>query len=118
MYTNQNNLVSELAVNLQHGRQRASRAPVAMPASARTQARDIVIEQLFAGRISQGEALKALRVQVLNVKQDKFAQMVKVSRKTLSDIENDKGNYSMDTLNQVFRPFGLKVGLVPISPPK
>jgi hypothetical protein len=30
-------------------------------------------------------------------------------------VENDKGNYTPDIINKLFRPFGLKVGLVPVS---
>lgn len=96
-------------------RQRASDDMPNRDMMTRTQARDRVIESLLTEEITQGEALKILRVQVLGIKQDKFAQMVKVSRKTVSDIENDKGNYSVETLNQIFRPFGLKVGLVRIK---
>jgi DNA-binding XRE family transcriptional regulator len=70
---------------------------------------------LISGEISQGEALKALRINVLGLKQDAFAKMVSVSRKTLSEVENDKGNYTSDVINKLFKPFGLKVGLVPVS---
>ncbi len=31
---------------------------------------------------------------------------------TLSDVENNKDNYSVATLNQIFRPFRLRLGLV------
>jgi|26BtaG_2_1085354.scaffolds.fasta_scaffold01134_2 DNA-binding XRE family transcriptional regulator len=93
-------------------RQRATNTLLKLDSLTRTQARDEIIELLFSGDLTQGDALKILRVQVLGVKQAQFAKMVKVSRKTLSDIENNKGNYSVQTLNQIFRPFGLKVGLV------
>ncbi len=95
-------------------RQRASKNPPMLGHLSRTQAKDKIVKGIFAGELTQGAALKRLRVQVLGVKQEQFARLVKVSRKTLSDIENDKGNYSVDTLNQVFRPFGLRVGLVEI----
>lgn len=67
------------------------------------------------GDLTQGKALKMLRVDVLGLKQDAFANLVSVSRKTLSEIENNKGNYSSDVINKVFKPFGLKVALVPTS---
>ncbi|WP_323079341.1 helix-turn-helix transcriptional regulator [Klebsiella quasipneumoniae] len=67
------------------------------------------------GAISQGEALKKLRVEVLGLRQDEYARLVDVSRKTLSDVENDKGNYSAEIINKIFKPFGLETGLVPIS---
>ncbi|HHH3454948.1 TPA: helix-turn-helix transcriptional regulator, partial [Klebsiella variicola subsp. variicola] len=65
--------------------------------------------------ISQGEALKKLRVEVLGLRQDEYARLVDVSRKTLSDVENDKGNYSAEIINKIYKPFGLETGLVPIS---
>ncbi len=97
---------------LNNNRQRATNTQPDLAGLTRTQARDKVINSLLDCTLSQGAALKILRVQVLGIKQEQFAQLVNVSRKTLSDIENDKGNYSVDTLNQIFRPFGLKVGLV------
>jgi DNA-binding XRE family transcriptional regulator len=68
------------------------------------------------GELTQGQALKNLRINILGLKQDVFARLVDVSRKTLSDIENDRGSYNTEILNKVFKPFGLKVGLIPSSP--
>lgn len=82
---------------------------------ARTDAKNAVIEQLLAGELSQGQALKILRIEVLAMKQTEFANLVNISRKSLSDIENDKGNYTVAMLNQVFRPFGLQMALQPIQ---
>lgn len=74
-----------------------------------------IIKQLLLGEVTQGNALKSLRIEVLGLKQDAFARLVGVSRKTLSDVENDKGNYTSDIINKLFKPFGLQVGLVPTS---
>ncbi|MGB5997071.1 MAG: helix-turn-helix domain-containing protein [Marinomonas sp.] len=74
-----------------------------------------IINRMMDGDLSQGEALKMLRIRVLGLKQEDYAQLVGVSRKTLSENENNKGNYSADVVNKVFQPFGLKVGLVAIS---
>ncbi|WP_253383602.1 helix-turn-helix transcriptional regulator [unidentified bacterial endosymbiont] len=73
------------------------------------------IRDILLGNITQGAALKKLRVGVLGLKQDEYAKLVNVSRKTLSDVENDKGNYSTDVINKIFKPFGLQTGLVPLS---
>ncbi|HHU4045392.1 TPA: helix-turn-helix transcriptional regulator [Enterobacter cloacae] len=73
------------------------------------------IRDILLGKITQGEALKRLRVEVLGMKQDEYAKLVSVSRKTLSDVENGRGNYSADIINKIFKPFGLQTGLVPIS---
>ena len=74
-----------------------------------------IIHDIMLGAISQGEALKKLRVEVLCLRQDEYARLVDVSRKTLSDVENDKGNYSAEIINKIYKPFGLETGLVPIS---
>ena len=92
-------------------RQRASDNPPDLQGLSRTQARDQVIEQFMEGELSQGKLLKKLRIEVLGIKQDAFATLVKVSRKTISDVENDNGNYSVNTINQIFRPFGLVLKL-------
>ena len=74
-----------------------------------------IIHDIMLGAISQGEALKKLRLEVLGLRQDEYARLVDVSRKTLSDVENDKGNYSAEIINKIYKPFGLETGLVPIS---
>ncbi|MFK8079433.1 MAG: helix-turn-helix domain-containing protein [Granulosicoccus sp.] len=63
---------------------------------------------------TQGQLLKYLRKNVLNVNQTKYAAMTGVSRKTLSDIELDKGKPVQSIVDKVFMPFGLKAGVVPI----
>ncbi|MGT8857687.1 helix-turn-helix transcriptional regulator [Enterobacter sp.] len=73
------------------------------------------IRDILLGNITQGAALKRLRVEVLGLKQDEYARLVNVSRKTLSDVENDRGNYSAEVINKIFKPFGLVTGLVPVS---
>lgn len=79
--------------------------------------RDLIIttvsKKLLTGEYSQGDALKKLRVNVLNLDQERFAKLVGVSRKTVSDVENNKGNYTVNVLNSVFKPFGLQVSITP-----
>jgi len=96
-------------------RQRVSRKSKPVSTLDRKPAMNNIIKDLVFGTLTQGAALKALRVEVLGLKQEAYANLVSVSRKTLSEIENDKGNYSSDIINKVFKPFGLKVGLVPTS---
>ncbi|WP_051326902.1 helix-turn-helix transcriptional regulator [Aliagarivorans taiwanensis] len=83
--------------------------------SSRTQAIRLVTTALLKGEMTQGQALKRLRIDVLGLKQEEYAKMVKLSRKILSDIENDKGAGSIEVLNKAFKPFGLEVGIVPVS---
>jgi len=74
-----------------------------------------IIRDLLLGNITQGQALKRLRIEVLGLRQDDYARLVKVARKTLSEVENDKGNFSAEMVNKVFKPFGRETGLVPTS---
>ncbi|WP_122054118.1 helix-turn-helix transcriptional regulator [Vibrio sp. Evd11] len=95
--------------------QRASKKTPTPKAIERTKIVNQIVKQLLFGDLTQGQALKELRINVLGLKQDVYAKLVDVSRKTLSDIENDRGNYKTDILNKVFKPFGLRVGLIPSS---
>lgn len=71
--------------------------------------------ELLTNTISMGVALKTYRKTLLNMSQSDFSKLVKISRKTISDIENNRGNYSIDTYNCLFKPFGLSIGLTPID---
>lgn len=95
---------------------RASKNHQFVATTDRKQVISKIMAHLLFGEITQGEALKMLRIKVLGLNQDLYAKLINVSRKTLSEIENDRGNYSADIINKVFKPFGLKVGLVPSSP--
>lgn len=94
---------------------RASKTKKMLPPEERVAVRDQLIKQLLLNQLTLGQALKQLRLNLLAMKQQQYADFVKVSRKTLSDLENDKGNYSIDIINQVLRPFELQVGIVPIN---
>lgn len=71
--------------------------------------------QLLQGEISQGQALQEFRKKITAMNQSDYAKLTRTSRKTVSEVENDLGNYSSDVINRLFKPFGLKVGLVPAS---
>lgn len=103
---------SDLRVRLS---QRASKKTLLPKANERNRIVNQIVKQLLFGELTQGQALKELRINMLGLKQDIYAKLVDVSRKTLSDIENDRGNYKTDILDKVFKPFGLKVGLIPSS---
>ncbi len=74
---------------------------------------DKITLQVMQGELTPGAALKILRQQVLGLKQDSFSKMVGVSRRVISDVENNSGNYSLDKLNKLFSPFGMHFGLQP-----
>jgi transcriptional regulator with XRE-family HTH domain len=76
----------------------------------------VVVRQLIAEEINEGDALRILRRDVLGLSQDAYAKLVGISRRTLSDLERNRANMTLDTMNRVYRPLGLKVGLLPRQP--
>ncbi|GKW23920.1 helix-turn-helix domain-containing protein [Pectobacterium polonicum] len=74
-----------------------------------------LLTEFFNERLSIGGLLHKLRKDVFGMSQEQYATLVEVSRRTLSDIEKDRGSQSIMLLNRVFRPLGLKVGLLPRS---
>ena len=69
--------------------------------------------QYLFGKITLGQLLSYLRKNVLGLTQEKYAAMVGISRRTLTDIEQDKGQLTQIVLDKVFKPLGLKAGLIP-----
>tara|TARA_R110001592_G_scaffold142688_1_gene364983 strand:+ start:130 stop:774 length:645 start_codon:yes stop_codon:yes gene_type:complete len=111
-------LEAEPAASLtQTNRQRASKSLAPMTKEEQLVTVNQIIKRLLLNKVSQGAALRELRVKVLGLRQEAFTELTGVSRKTLSEIENNKGNYTPEVINKVFKPFDLKVGLVPTSSP-
>lgn len=75
-----------------------------------------ISQRLLAEEISEGEALRLLRREVLGLSQERYANLVGVSRRTLSDLERNQGNLTIAVINRVFRPLGLRMCLVPRQP--
>jgi DNA-binding XRE family transcriptional regulator len=73
------------------------------------------LQKVIDGEMTEGQVLRKLRKEVLDMNQDEYAALVKVSRRTLSDIENDTGSQSIAVINSVFKPFGLRLGLYPTN---
>lgn len=71
-------------------------------------------DALTQGNLEVGEAVRRLRVEVTGLHQTQFAKMCKISVRTLVHIEHGEGNQTLKSLNAVFRPFGLKMGVVRI----
>ncbi|MBS9402484.1 helix-turn-helix domain-containing protein [Halomonas sp. TRM85114] len=72
-----------------------------------------LLEQFYADELTEGQLLRALRRDVLGLSQTDYASLVGISRRTLSDLEGDKSNITLAVMNRVFKPLGLKVGLLP-----
>lgn len=70
-------------------------------------------QQLASGEITIGVAVRRLRKEVTGLQQARFAQLCKLSLRALRKLELDEGNPTVQTLNSVFNPFGMQVGIVP-----
>ncbi|WP_438866800.1 helix-turn-helix domain-containing protein [Pseudomonas sp. L1(2025)] len=81
-------------------------------------ARALLIESveqgLADGSLEIGDAVRRLRTEVTGLHQGQFAKMCKISVRTLVHIEHGEGNQTLKSLNAVFRPFGLKMGVVKV----
>lgn len=75
-----------------------------------------LLQQFIQEELTQGELLKLLRKKVLGFSQQRYALLAGISRRTLSDIEQDKENTTLNTRNRAFKPFGLRAGLLPRQP--
>ncbi|OOV88195.1 helix-turn-helix domain-containing protein [Oceanospirillum linum] len=72
-----------------------------------------LLRQHLQGKLTQGEVLQQLRKEVLGFTQTRYAELVGVSRRTLTDIEQNKGSQTQSVINKVFKPFGIQMGLIP-----
>ena len=72
-----------------------------------------LLKRFYTGELTEGQLLRALRRDVLGLNQTRYATLVGISRRTLSDIEGDKSNVTLEVKNRVYRPLGLEVSLLP-----
>jgi len=85
-----------------------------LPAGERQALLVQLVQQHILGEITQGQLLHYLRKKVFGLSQTQFATLVDVSRRTLTDLEQDKARPGATVVNKVFKPFGLHAGLIPI----
>lgn len=78
----------------------------------RTALIDSIQAALADGTLQIGEAVRRLRTEVTCLHQSQFAKMCKISVRTLVHIEHGEGNQTLKSLNAVFRPFGMQMGVV------
>lgn len=76
---------------------------------------DHIQQELAGGRLSLGDAVKRLRTEVTGLHQSQFARMCRISLRTLIHIEHGDGNPTLKSLNAVFKPFGLQMGVVKVQ---
>ena len=69
--------------------------------------RQSVQTRLLMGTITLGDAVRRLRTEVSKLSQDEFAKLCKISRRTLGQVELDRGNPTMQTINLILEHFDL-----------
>ena len=92
---------------------RATKNKTTLSAQQRSEFRNQILRELWQGKLTQGQALKRLRIEMLGLKQAQFAKLVGVSLPSLSNLENDRA-VSVELINKAFKPFGVGLSLVPM----
>jgi DNA-binding XRE family transcriptional regulator len=72
---------------------------------------DDIVMQHVTGIETLGTAIRRLRLEVTGLDQETFAAMCNMSTKALYQIEKDKGNPTISTIDAILRKFGLRLGL-------
>ncbi|CAD5106205.1 helix-turn-helix domain-containing protein [Zestomonas carbonaria] len=72
---------------------------------------DDILMQHEMGNETLGTSIRRLRLEVTGFDQDTFAAMCNMSTKSLYQIEKDKGNPTISTIEAILRKFGLRLGL-------
>jgi DNA-binding XRE family transcriptional regulator len=85
----------------------------------RKQLIDEIIQLHTDGELTLGMVVRRLRLEVTGFDQETFAQMCGMSTRALYQLETDKGNPTLSTVDSILRKFGLRMGLMTaIAPSK
>ena len=84
----------------------------AMTGMQRKQLIEEIIELQSVGEITLGMAVRRLRLEVTGFDQETFAQMCDMSTRALYQLETDKGNPTLSTVDSILRKFGLRMGIM------
>ena len=76
-----------------------------------------IMQQHADGVITLGVAIRRLRLEITGFDQETFAKMCGMSTRALYQLETDKGNPTLGTLDSVLRKFGLRLGLMKAAAP-
>jgi len=74
----------------------------------RRKVRENIADQLAAGEVSLGDAVRLMRLAV-GMTQAQYAQLVGVDIRVLAAVEKGRGNPRLDTLEKLASPYGLRV---------
>lgn len=83
-----------------------------MTGEQRRQLIEEIIRQHTDGELTLGMAIRRLRLEVTGFDQQTFAQMCGMSTRALYQLETDKGNPTLSTVDSILHKFGLRMGLV------
>ncbi|SDN65732.1 helix-turn-helix domain-containing protein [Pseudomonas jinjuensis] len=82
-----------------------------LPAEERHKLLEDIQLQNALGKETLGTSIRRLRVEVTGLDQETFASMCRMSTKALYQLESDKGNPTINTLNGILRMFGMTMTL-------
>lgn len=68
-------------------------------------------EDVAAGRVEWGEGVRRMR-RALGMTQARFAQVFKLTRRMVVDMEAGRANPTVETLARMGKPFGFQVGFL------
>ncbi len=71
-----------------------------------------LFEAVASGELTIGQATKRMRKIVGLTQKDYAEKVLKIYPRVLMEIENGRGNPTLETLEKIAKPFGLKVGFV------
>jgi transcriptional regulator with XRE-family HTH domain len=78
-----------------------------------TEMKDTLYSDLARGNINIRDATRTMR-KIIGMTQAEYAKkVVKISPRILSDFERGIGNPTLETLEKIGKPFGLKVSFLP-----
>ena len=76
------------------------------------QEKESLYADIEAGRLTFGQATRRMR-NIVGLTQKEYAEKVlKIYPRVLMEIEKDRGNPTLETLEKIAKPFGLRVGFV------
>ncbi len=74
--------------------------------------KEALYADIEAGRLTLGQATRLMR-KIVGLTQVEYAgKVLKIYPRVLMEIEKDRGNPTLETLEKIAKPFGLKVGFV------
>jgi transcriptional regulator with XRE-family HTH domain len=72
----------------------------------------LLYEKLRTGEITIGQATRMMRNIAGLTQKEYAAKVLGIFPRVLMDLEKDRGNPTLETLEKVAKPFGLKIGFV------